>query len=34
MALKPNPKKPVAIVVATILLATAGNGKMRKRKMG
>ncbi len=33
-ALKPNPKKPVAIVVATILLATAGKGEMRKRKMG
>jgi hypothetical protein len=33
-ALKPNPKRPVDIVAATILLATAGNGKMRRRKMG
>ena len=33
-ALKPNPNKPVAIVVATILLATAGKGKMKRRKMG
>ena len=34
MALKPNPKKPVDIVVATILPATSGNGRMRNRKMG
>jgi hypothetical protein len=33
-ALKQNPKRPVDIVAATILLATAGNGKMRRRKMG
>ena len=33
-ALQPNPKRPVDIVAATILLATAGNGKMRRRKMG
>jgi hypothetical protein len=33
-ALKPNSKRPVDIVVATILPATAGNGRMRKRKVG
>ena len=33
-ALNPKPKRPVDIVVATILPATAGKGKMRRRKMG